>query len=106
MWQENESSKDSNMIASALSDCLKVRLQDKVSRSRGLRLFSDSCFGQNKNMNMVSMLMELRQFFPNLGIEHTFPVRGIGVSDVVRAFYDDALYQVTDNAGHSDEDAE
>lgn len=30
----------------------------------------------------------------------------IGVSDVVRAFYDDALYQVTDNAGHSDEDAE
>jgi hypothetical protein len=30
----------------------------------------------------------------------------IGVSDVVRAFYDDALYQVTDNAGQSDEDAE
>ncbi len=236
VWQENESSKDSNMIASALSDCLKVRLQDKVGRSRGLRLFSDSCFGQNKNMNMVSMLMELHQFFPNLGIEHTFPVRGhsflpadrvfgrieqkirkidtillpqeyhdilqqfghvhvygtdweafdyrsatkecvkaqksfkisearmldlstnkvglktayngefcfhsalkrgkrwahlkpellpkwtsvkaakkrdvlallgaIGVSDEVRAFYDDALYQVTDNAGHSDEDAE
>ncbi len=24
VWQENESSKDSNMIASALSDCLKV----------------------------------------------------------------------------------
>ncbi len=53
MWQENESSKDSNMIASALSDCLKVRLQDKVGRSRGLRLFSDSCFGQNNNMNMI-----------------------------------------------------
>ena len=59
MWQENESRKDSNMIASALSDCLKVRLQDKISKSRGLRLFSDSCYGQNKNMNMVSMLMEL-----------------------------------------------
>ncbi|KAL0152442.1 hypothetical protein M9458_052165, partial [Cirrhinus mrigala] len=25
VWQENESSKDSNMIASALSDCLEVR---------------------------------------------------------------------------------
>ncbi|ROL49880.1 hypothetical protein DPX16_1247 [Anabarilius grahami] len=30
----------------------------------------------------------------------------IGVSDVARAFYDDALYQVTDNTGHSDEDEE
>lgn len=76
IWQENEGSWHSNMIASALSDCLKVRLRDKVSRSKGLRLFGDSCFGQNKNMNMVSMLMELRQCFPNLGIEHTFPERG------------------------------
>jgi len=28
VWQENEGSKDSNMIASALNDCLKVELQD------------------------------------------------------------------------------
>ena len=28
----------------------------------------------------------------------------IGVSDAVRAFYDDALYQVTDNAGLSDDE--
>ncbi|KAG5285826.1 hypothetical protein AALO_G00007910 [Alosa alosa] len=86
VWQENEASKDSNMIASALNDCLKVQLQGKVSRSRGLRLFSDSCFGQNKNMSMVSMLMELRQLFPNLGIEHTFPVRGHSYLPADRVF--------------------
>jgi len=64
------------LIASALNDCLKVQPKDKVRRSGGLRLFRDSCFDQNKNMSMVSMLMELRQLFPNLGIEHTFPVWG------------------------------
>lgn len=37
VWQENEGGKDSHMITSALSDCMKVRLQDKVSRSRGLQ---------------------------------------------------------------------
>ena len=30
----------------------------------------------------------------------------MGVSDVVRAFYEDALYQVSEDAGQSDEDAE
>lgn len=48
------------MIASALSDCLKVQLRLEVGRSRGLRLFSDSCYVQNKNTSMVSMVMELR----------------------------------------------
>ena len=86
VWQENEGRKDSNMIASALSDCLKVRLRHKVSMSRGLRLFSDSCYGQNKNMNMVSTLMELRQSFPNLGIEYTFPVRGHSYLPANRVF--------------------
>ncbi|KAK0154977.1 hypothetical protein N1851_002695 [Merluccius polli] len=86
VWQENEGRKDSNMIASALSDCLKVQLHQKVGRSRGLRLFSDSCYGQNKNMNMVSMLMELRNSFPNLKIEHTFPVRGHSFLPADRVF--------------------
>lgn len=84
MWQENEASKDRNMIASALNDYLKVQLQGKVSRSRGLLLFSDSCFEQN--MSMVSMLMELQQLFPNLVIEHTFPVRGHSYLPADRVF--------------------
>ncbi|KAK0140925.1 Bifunctional epoxide hydrolase 2 [Merluccius polli] len=86
VWQENEGRKDSNVIASALSDCLKVQLHQKVGRSRGLRLFSDSCYGQNKNMNMVSMLMELWNSFPNLKIEHTFPVRGHSFLPADRVF--------------------
>ncbi|XP_034047172.1 uncharacterized protein LOC117528648 [Thalassophryne amazonica] len=86
MWQENESSKDSNMIASALNDCFKVRLEGEIRKSKGLRLFSDSCFGQNKNLTVVSMLMELKQFFPSLGIEHTFPVRGHSYLPADRVF--------------------
>ena len=50
MWQENENRKDSNLVASALNDCLRHHLPGL--RDVGLlRLFSDSCFGQNKNMN-------------------------------------------------------
>lgn len=49
-------------------------------------MVSDSCFGQNKNMHMVSMAMELRQCFPNLGIEHTFPVRGHSYLPADRVF--------------------
>lgn len=86
VWQENESSKDSNMIASALNDCFKVRLEGEIRQSKGLRLFSNSCYGQNKNMAMVSMLMELRQTFPNLCIEHTFPVRGHSYLPADRVF--------------------
>ena len=50
VWQENENRKDSNIVASALNDCLRHHLPGL--RDVGLlRLFSDSCFGQNKNMN-------------------------------------------------------
>ncbi|KAG5263245.1 hypothetical protein AALO_G00284190 [Alosa alosa] len=43
VWQENQGPKDSNMIASALNDCFIVRLASQIRRSKGLRLFSDSC---------------------------------------------------------------
>ncbi|XP_056098814.1 uncharacterized protein LOC130077555 [Rhinichthys klamathensis goyatoka] len=86
VWQENQGPKNSNMIPSALNDCFTVRLASQIRRSKGLRLFSDSCYGQNKNMTMVSMLMELRQTFPNLCIEHTFPVRGHSYLPADRVF--------------------
>ena len=75
LWQENQNNKGSNMIASALSDCFRSRINGKICQCRKPRVFSDSCYRQNKNMNVVTMFMSLRQFFHNLSIEYTFPIR-------------------------------
>ena len=63
VWQENENRKDSNLVASALNDCLRHHLP-RLSDVGILRLFSDSCFGQNKNMNMLAMLFAPPQAVP------------------------------------------
>ena len=73
VWQENENRKDSNMVASALNNCLRHCLL-MLNDAGSLRLFSDSCFGQNKNMNMLAMLFALRkQCFPRINIKYVFP---------------------------------
>lgn len=42
-----------------------------------MRLFLDICYGQNKNISVVSMLFALRnQKFKDLSINYTFPVHG------------------------------
>ena len=49
----------------------------KLSKLKYLKLFSDSCYGQNKNMNMISMLAAFKaQFMPELIIKYYFPIRG------------------------------
>ena len=74
VWQENR--KDCNMVGSALNDCLRHCLP-MLHDAGLLRLFSDSCFGQNKNMNMLIMLFALRkQCSPHLNIKYIFAVRG------------------------------
>ena len=76
-WLGSENGKDSNMIASALWHFLRTVLKDELSTRRELRLFSDSCYGQNKNMNVLAMLMAFRkQECPQLKISYTFPIRG------------------------------
>lgn len=61
--------KDSNMIASALDDCFGVRLNGILHKKTKFWLFSNSCFGQNKNMNVPSMLFALRKSgFPDIEI--------------------------------------
>lgn len=85
MWQENENSKDSNMITSVLSDCLKVRLQDKICQSRWLRLYHNSCFGQKKNMNMVVHAHRTSTVISQSWHEHTFPVKG-QLSPIMQVF--------------------
>ena len=86
VWQENENRKDSNLVASALNDCLRHHLPG-LSDVGLLRLFSDSCFGQNKNMNMLAMLLALRkQCFPRLDVTYVFPVRGHSFLPADRVF--------------------
>ena len=64
------------MTASALDNFFRLQRNETLRESRKLRLFSDSCYGQNKNMNIVSMFMVLRSSIPNLQVEYTFPMRG------------------------------
>ena len=86
-WLESENGKDSNMIASALWHFLRTVLKDELSTRRELRLFSDSCYGQNKNMNVLAMLMAFRkQECPQLKISYTFPIRGHSFLPADRVF--------------------
>ena len=86
VWQENQNKKENNMISSALEDCFRRRIHDLVKESGHLCLFSDSCFGQNKNMNLVSMLMSLKQLFSGLTVNYTFPIRGHSYLPADRVF--------------------
>lgn len=86
-WCENENKKDSNMIASALNYCFTDRIRRRLEGATVLRLFSDSCYGQNKNLNVMAMLCALRKkTYPNLAIEYTFPVRGHSFLPADRVF--------------------
>ncbi|KAK0151969.1 hypothetical protein N1851_006668 [Merluccius polli] len=76
-WMEFENSKDSNIVASALQHFFPIVAQADLCHFQSLRLFSDSCYGQNKNINVLSMLFALRsQLYPQLDITYFFPVRG------------------------------
>ena len=86
-WLESENAKDSNMICSALNHLLRNNLMEECSNATTLRLFSDSCYGQNKSINMVSMLLALRkQCLKNVYITHTFPERGHSYLPADRVF--------------------
>ena len=77
VWQEHQHRKDSSMTASALHHCFTDCLRGRLHNATQLRLFSDSCYGQNKNMNVLSMLLALRKaYFLHLTINFTFPIRG------------------------------
>ncbi|RUS87409.1 hypothetical protein EGW08_004863 [Elysia chlorotica] len=75
VWLECENNKDSNMVASAPQHCLQGSYSEELMVKRNLRIFSDGCYGQNKNINMLGMLFRLRKQY-NLQITYTFPVRG------------------------------
>ena len=88
VWKEHQNRKDSDMILSALwhfynHGDMPGLLRDK----KKLRLFSDSCYGQNKNINMLSMLFALRkQKQPGLHISYYFTVRSHSFLPADRVF--------------------
>ena len=87
VWSECDNKKDSNMVASALHYYFSTVARNELSEYTKLRLFSDSCYGQNKNINVLSMLFSLRKnVFSNLNIEYTFPVRGHSFLPADRVF--------------------
>ena len=86
-WMEHKNKKDSNLISSALDNCLRRRLNGALRHAEQLRMFSDSCFGQNKNMNFLSLIFSLRKSpFPNLHVEYVFPLRGHSFLPADRVF--------------------
>ena len=47
VWAENQNTKYSNMVASALNHYFVNVATDEIQTHREMRLFSDSCFGKN-----------------------------------------------------------
>ena len=86
-WMEHENRKGSNMTASAPDHCLRQQLSGALHRAQRLRLFSDSCFGQNKNINLLSILFSfMKEAFPRISAEYVFPIRGHSFLPVDRVF--------------------
>ena len=86
-WMEHENKKDSNLISSALNHCFRWQLNGSLRQAHKLRMFSDSCYGQNKNFNVISMIFALlKQAFPRLSAEFTFPIRGHSFLPADRVF--------------------
>ena len=60
------------MIASALEHSLKNVFLTVIQNKDTLRLFSDSCFGQN--INVLDMLFRYSKGMSALDISYTFPI--------------------------------
>ncbi|GFN97111.1 transposase [Plakobranchus ocellatus] len=84
-WLGSQNRKDSNMMA--LRSFLLSSARDELMHRTELRLFLDSCYGQNKKMNMMTMLLALKnQEYRHLRISDTFPVRGHNFLPADRVF--------------------
>ncbi|CAG7817469.1 unnamed protein product [Allacma fusca] len=81
-WGENQAGRGTNTITSASFDFLCHHLPQGI---RHLRLFSDSCAGQNKNYAMLSMLGSFAKE-KKIKISYVFPVKGHSFLPADRAF--------------------
>ncbi|KAA0703634.1 hypothetical protein E1301_Tti015520 [Triplophysa tibetana] len=86
-WLEYQNSKDSNTVASALWHYLSSVARAELCQCESLRLFSDSCYGRNKNMHLLSMLFALRShLYPQLNVTYFLPIRGHSFLPAHRVF--------------------
>lgn len=76
MWSEDTGKKGSNEIASCLYDFLQNALK-KNPQIQEVKLYSDSCAGQNKNRQVIGMeKFILETLFQIKQISHTYMVPG------------------------------
>ena len=87
VWLKHQNRKDSNLLASASQHYFGSVVNEDLTQFERLRLFSDSYYGQNKNINVLSMLFALRnQRYPQLTIDCHFLIRGHSFLPADRAF--------------------
>lgn len=84
-WVENEYGRGSNEIISCLSHFLHHVIAPQLDGIKKLRLFCDSCSGQNKNYAMIIMLHRFC-LSRNIEYEWFFPIRGHSYMPADRAF--------------------
>ena len=88
VWMEHHNRKDSDIVSSALWHFINHGVLPGLLRDKKkLIIFSDSCYVQNKNINMLSMLFALRkQKQSGVHISYYFPIRGHSFLPAERVF--------------------
>jgi len=93
MWDETVSKKGSCEIAS----CLWLWLDNLPATVEKVTLYSDSCSGQNKNINMLTMMLVAVNVLPIKLIDHKFLECGHTQMEV------DSMHATIERASHSAE---
>ena len=86
VWAENQHTKVSSMEALALNHYFVNVATDEIQTHHELRLFSNSCFGENININVCPCFLQYKTKFPNVNIEYTSPVSGHSFLPADRVF--------------------
>lgn len=84
-WGEHQQARGANQVASALVHFIDRELSAEDHGIKTIRLFSDSCSGQNKNYTVLTALNMLSNKH-KVKFEHIFPVRGHSYMPADRAF--------------------
>jgi hypothetical protein len=91
MWDETVAKRGSCEIAS----CLWLWLKNLPQMVERVTLYSDSCSGQNKNINMLTMMMAAVNVLPIKQIDHKFLESGHSQMEV------DSMHATIERASHS-----
>ncbi|CAH1995956.1 unnamed protein product [Acanthoscelides obtectus] len=73
IYHERQAKKTANEVCSFLLDDLKDVPRNNINE---IHIYSDNCWGQNKNHTLVRMLLALADSGQFSKIVHYFPIRG------------------------------